>query len=73
MVMKVFYKKQKSTIITNRSHKHFSGEVFMTDVQNRTSQETSENNDLEFDLFRASLNEAIQKHVPIKQRYVCAN
>ena len=45
----------------------------MTDVQNRTSQATSENNDLEFDLFRASLNEAIQKHVPIKQRYVCAN
>ena len=73
MVMKVFYKKQNSTIIRTRSHKHFSGEVFMTDVQNRTSQATSENNDLEFDLFRASLNEAIQKHVPIKQRYVCAN
>ena len=34
---------------------------------------TSENNDLEFDLFKAALNEAIQRHVPIKQRYVRAN
>ena len=33
----------------------------------------SENNDLEFDLFKAALNEAIQRHVPIKQRYVRAN
>ena len=34
---------------------------------------TSENNDLEFDLFKAALNEAIQRHAPIKQRYVHAN
>ena len=45
----------------------------MADVQNRTSQVTSENNDLEFDGFKAVLNEAIQKYAPIKQRYICAN
>ena len=45
-VMKVFYRKQKPTIITYRSNKHFSNEVFMADVQNRTSQVISENNDL---------------------------
>ena len=33
----------------------------MADVQNRISKMTSENNDLEFDLFKAILNEAIQK------------
>ena len=72
-VMKVFYKKQKPTIITYRNYKHFSSEVFMTDVQNRISQVTSENNDLEFDLFKAALNEAIQRHAPTKRRYVRAN
>ena len=45
----------------------------MADVQNRISQVTSENNDLEFDIFKAVLNQAIQKHAPIKQRYVRAN
>ena len=45
----------------------------MADVQNRISQVTYENNDLEFDIFKAVLNEAIQKHAPIKQRYVRAN
>ena len=44
----------------------------MADVQNRISQVTSENNDLESDVFKA-LNEAIQRHVPIKKRYVRAN
>ena len=43
----------------------------MADVQNRISQVTSEN--LEFDIFKAALNEAIQRYAPIKQRYVRAN
>ena len=80
-VMKVFCKKQKPTIITYRSYKHFSNEVFMANVQNsisanvqnRISQVTSENNDLESDLFKPALNKAIQKHAPIKHRYVRAN
>ena len=59
-VMKVFYKKQKPTIITYRSYKNFSNEVFMADVHNRISQGTSENSDLNFDLFKAVLNKAIQ-------------
>ena len=58
--MKVFYKK-RPTIITYRSYKNYSNDVFMADVQNRISKMTSENNDLEFDLFKAILNEAIQK------------
>ena len=45
----------------------------MTDVQNRISQVTSENKDLEFYLFQAALNEAFQRHAPIKHWYVCAN
>ena len=44
----------------------------MADVLNRISQVTSENNDLEFDIFKVVLNEAIQKEAPIKQRYIPA-
>ena len=57
--MKVFYNKQKSNVITYRSYKHFSNEVFMSDIQNRISQVTSENNEHEFDSFNKALNEAI--------------
>ena len=58
-VMKVFYKKQKPTIITYRSYKHFSKLVSMADVQNRISQVAFENNELEFDIFDTTLNEVI--------------
>ena len=71
--MKVFYKKQKPTIITYTSYKNFSNEAFMADFPNRISQVTSEINNLEFDVFKAVLNQAIQKHAPIKERYVRAN
>ena len=50
-VTKVFYKKQKPTIITYRSYTNLSNEVFMADVHTRISQVTSRNNDLEYDLF----------------------
>ena len=45
----------------------------MADVQDRISQVTSENNELEFDFFKSVLNEVIQRHSPIKQRNACAN
>ena len=62
--MKVFYKKQKPTIITYRRYKHISNEVFMADVQNKLSQVTSENDDLEFDLFKAALKEQQSSTIP---------
>ena len=70
--MRVFYKKQKSTIITYRSYKYFSNKVFI-DVQNRISQVTYENNAIEFDIFKTAFSEVIQIHAPIKWRYVREN
>ena len=72
-VMKVFYKKQKTNIVTYRNYEHFSNEAFMLDVKNSIIQLTSENNDLEFDRFKTALDEAIQRHAPIKKRYVRTN
>ena len=72
-VMKVFYKKQKPNIVTYRNYKYFSNEAFMFDVKNSIIQMTSENNDLEFDRFKTALVEAIQRHAPMKKRYVRVN
>ena len=67
--MKVFYRKQKPSIVTYRNYKHFSNEAFMFDFKNRIIQMTPENNDLQFDRFKAALDEAIQRHAPIKKRF----
>ena len=45
----------------------------MFDVKNSIIQMTSENNNLEFDRFKTALDEAIQRHAPIKKQYVRAN
>ena len=71
--MKVYYKKQKTNIVTYRNYKHFYNEAFMFDVKNSIIQMTSEKNDLEFDRFKTALDKAIQRHAPIKKRYVRAN
>ena len=71
--MKVFYKKQKTNIVTYRNYKHFSNKAFMFDVKNSIIQMIPESNDLEFDRFKTALDKAIQRHAPIKKRYVPAN
>ena len=40
----------------------------MFDVRNSIIQMTFENNDLQFDRFKATVVEAIQSHVPIKSQ-----
>ena len=71
--MKVFYKKQKTNIVTYWNYKHFSNEAFMLGFKNSIIQMTSENNNLESDQFKTALDEAIQRHAPIQKRYVRAN
>ena len=58
--------------MTYRNYKHFSNEALMFDVKNSIIQMTSESNDLEFDQFKTTLDKAIQRHDPIKKRYVWA-
>ena len=65
-VIKVFYKKQKTNIVTYWNYKHFSNEAFMLHVKNSIIQMTSERNDLEIDRFKKALDKSIQRHAPIK-------
>ena len=59
LVMKTIFQKTKANHYTYCSYKHFSNEIFVADVQNSISQVTSENNKLEFDIFKTAFNEAI--------------
>ena len=45
----------------------------MFDVKNSIIQMTSETNDLEFDRFKITLDETVERHAPIKKQYVRAN
>ena len=45
----------------------------MFDVKNSIIQMTSENNNLQFDQFKAALDEAILRHALIKRWYIQAN
>ena len=62
--MKVFYKRQRPSIIKRYSCKYFANEVFMADVQNRISQKTPENNNFEFGRLEAALNKTILRQSP---------
>ena len=45
----------------------------MFDVKNSIIQMTPYDNDLDFDQFKAGLDETIKRHAPIQKRYVRAN
>ena len=45
----------------------------MFGVKNSIAQMTSDNSDFEFDQLKTAFDEAIQRHAPIKKRYVLAN
>ena len=45
----------------------------MFDAKNSIIQMFSENNEIQFDQFKAALEEAIQRHALIKKRYIRPN
>ena len=73
--MKVFFKKQKSNIITYTSYKKCSNEVFISDIQNRTYQVTSKNKELElsFIISIKHLVRYLKTHSNKTTIYLCAN
>ena len=72
-VMKIFYKKQKPSIVKYRNYRNFENEVFMKDLQDQFSQIGFENIITNFGAFKKAANEIVEKHLPLKKRYVRAN
>ena len=67
--MKVFYNKQKLKIIQYRKYKHFSNEAFMHELGSTLSSFSR----ISFGTFKSIVDNILQKHTPIKKRYVRAN
>ena len=72
-VMKVFYKKQGPNIIRYRSYRNFNNELFINEVENNVSENYSQECNLEFEIFKDKVGYILEKHAPIKKRYIRAN
>ena len=72
-IMKIFYKKQRPNIIRYRNYRNFNNECFINDVQSSILREYSQNETLEYELFKRKVDYVLEKHAPIKKRYVRAN
>ena len=68
-VMKVFYNKQKPKIIQYRKYKGFSNEAFMQELKSALARFSQ----FSFRAFKSTVDYILQKHAPIKKRYVRAN
>ena len=68
--MKIFSKKQKPNIIRYRNYKNFNNELFINDVEELTSKH---NEPLKFESFKNIVDKILEKHVPMKKRFVRAN
>ena len=69
-VMKIFYKKQKPNIIRYRNYKNFNNGLLINDVEELTSKY---NDSLKFELFKNIVDKILEKHAPMKKRFVRAN
>ena len=71
--MKDFYKKQSPNIIRYRSYRNFNNEIFINEVENNILKKYSEKSNLEFEIFKNEVDHILEKHAPIKKRYIRAN
>ena len=67
-VMKVFYNKQKPKI-QYRKYKSFSNEAFMHEFERALARFSQ----ISFGTFKSTVDNILQKHAPIKKRYVRSN
>ena len=71
--MKVFYKKQRPRIVRYRNYRNFDNKFFINEVKNGIEQEYCQNQSCEFGSFKKKVDNILQKHAPLKKRYVRAN
>ena len=67
--MRVFYNKQKPKIIQYTKYKGFSNEVYMHELKSALAIFSL----ISFGTFKSTVDNILQKHAPIKKRYVRAN
>ena len=70
--MKMYFNKQKPSIIDYRKFKDFDNDVFMKDLKTLWSKSFKEET-APFQVLRGSVNATLEKHAPSKARYTRAN
>ena len=73
IVMKDFYKKQSPNIIRYRSYRNFNHEIFINEVENNIWKKYSHKSNLELEIFKNEADHILEKHAPIKKRYIRVN
>ena len=71
-VMKMYYSKQKPSIIHYRKFKDFNNDAFIKDLKTLLSKSFNEET-IPFQALRESVNVTLEKHAPSKARYTRAN
>ena len=71
-VMKMYYTKQKPSIVHYRKFKNFCKDSFIKDTELLLSKLSDQQN-VPFKILKESVNITLDKHVPLKKRYVRAN
>ena len=71
-VMKMYYTKQKPSIVHYRKFKNVCNDFFIKDTELLLSKLCDQQN-VPFKILKESVNITLGKHVPLKKRYVRAN
>ena len=70
--MKMYYCRQKPSVITYRKFKNFSNIEFMKDLEEHLTKFEHFDN-IPSNLFKETVNTILEKHAPTKKKYVRAN
>ena len=70
--MKMYYSKQKPSIIHYRKFKDFNNDSFIKDLQTLLTKSFNEES-IPFQALSESANVTLEKHAPTKKRYTRAN
>ena len=70
--MKMYYTKQKPSIVRYRKFKNFCNDSFIKDIELLLSKLCNQQN-VPFKILKESVNITLHKHAPLKKRYVRAN
>ena len=70
--MKMYYVKQKPSIVHYRQFRNFCNDSFIKDTELLLSKLCDQQN-VPFKILKESVNIAFEKHAPLKKRYVRAN
>ena len=71
-VMKMYYTKQKPSIVRYRKFKNFCNDFFIKDIELLLSKFFNQQH-VSFKILKESVNITLDKHAPLKKRYVRAN